>query len=62
VKPLLITAFASLLPDGGLPDKIAYLPEVNQAITPFGWQAEENRRAGASRNTGRRLADCHKPG
>ena len=31
----LITAFASLLPDGGLPDEIVYLPEGNHAITPF---------------------------
>jgi hypothetical protein len=35
VNPLLITAFGSLLPDGGLPDEIVYLPEGNHAITPF---------------------------
>ncbi len=31
----LITAFASLLPDGGIPAEIVYLPEGTNKITPF---------------------------
>ena len=31
----LITAFASLLPDGGIPSEIVYLPEGDSTITPF---------------------------
>ncbi len=31
----LITAFASLLPDGSAPDEIVYLPEGTSKITPF---------------------------
>jgi phage I-like protein len=35
VKPLLVTAFASLLPDGGATGEIVYLPEGEHTITPF---------------------------
>ena len=31
----LITAFASLLPDGGIPEEIVYLPEGTNKITPY---------------------------
>jgi phage I-like protein len=35
VNHRLVTAFASILPDGGLPNEIVYLPEGSHTITPY---------------------------